>query len=191
VLWGWSEKLTPQKRVEDYTQAIMDLGAMVCTRSRPGCEHCPVSSMCLALANNAVSSFPVPRPKRAKPSRSAVLLMIQNQSGDILLQQRPPTGIWGGLWSFPEIDRTRSMPDIRNWSRQNLGLDIQVGEAWPEFVHRFSHYDLNITPLPAKLSGASGSLMETGATVWYNPKHKRDRGVARPVEKLLNELRNQ
>jgi len=190
-LWQWAEKLTPRARVENYTQAIMDLGATVCTRSKPGCASCPMTSMCRAFIEDKVDTLPIGKPKSEKPVREATLLMIVNAQGEVLLSQRPPTGIWGGLWSFPQIDGARQTPDLEDWASSHLGLRIKALKRWPTFAHHFSHYTLNITPLPAKLLRGNGSIMETGATVWYNPNSTRDRGLAQPVERLLNELRNQ
>jgi len=190
-LWQWAQKLTPRTRVENYTQAIMDLGATVCTRSKPGCAQCPMSSMCRAFIEDRVDTLPVGKAKSEKPVREATLLMIVNAQGEVLLSQRPPTGIWGGLWSFPQIDGAKRPSDLENWASTHLGLRIKASKRWPTFAHHFSHYTLKITPLPAKLLRGNGSIMETGATVWYNPNSTRDRGLAQPVERLLNELRNQ
>lgn len=188
ILWQWSDKLTPNKRIEDYTQAIMDLGATLCTRTRPNCSECPLISMCRAHLVGAVEKYPLKKPKPGKPQRSATLLMIANDNGEVLLQQRPPAGIWGGLWSFPQIDAGDDEP--RQWAKANLGLDIKPGKPWPGFTHHFSHYSLDITPLPARVMRTNRSIMEAGATVWYKPGNKQDRGLARPISKLLDELRN-
>ena len=190
-LWQWAEKLTPRSHIENYTQAIMDLGATVCTRSKPGCSHCPLTRMCRAFLENRVDTLPVPKPKTVKPVRDATLLMIVNENGEVLLSQRPPTGIWGGLWSFPQIDGANKPSELVNWASTHLGLRIKALGRWPTFAHQFSHYTLQITPLPAKLLGGNSAIMEAGATVWYNPNSTRDRGFAQPVERLLNELRNQ
>jgi A/G-specific adenine glycosylase len=190
-LWQWAEKLTPRNRIEDYTQAIMDLGATVCTRSKPHCGRCPLARTCRAFGENRVDTLPVAKPRVRKPVRDATLLMIVNDGGEVLLSQRPPTGIWGGLWSFPQIDGANKPSELVEWASSHLGLQIKALECWPTFAHHFSHYTLQITPLPAKLLRGNGSIMETGATVWYNPNSTRDRGLAQPVEKLLNELRNQ
>ena len=190
-LWQWAEKLTPRTRIENYTQAIMDLGATVCTRSKPDCEHCPMTSICRAYIEDRVGTLPVGKPRTEKPVREATLLMIVNPHGEVLLSQRPPTGIWGGLWSFPQIDGAKRSSDLEDWASTHLGVRIKTLKRWPTFAHHFSHYTLKITPLPAKLLRGNGSIMETGATVWYNPNSTRDRGLARPVERLLNELRNQ
>ena len=190
-LWQLSEKLTPTSRIENYTQAIMDLGATVCTRSKPGCENCPLASMCRAHIENRVETLPRPRPKTSKPVRDATFLIILNEQGEVLLSQRPPTGIWGGLWCFPQVEGTRKSSELIDWASSHLGIQIETLKRQPTFAHHFSHYTLKITPLPAKLVRGRVGVMEAGATVWYNPNSTRDRGLAQPVERLLNELRNQ
>lgn len=189
-LWQWAETLTPRKRIADYTQAIMDLGATLCTRSKPACDACPVSTLCAANASGTAGDYPRPRPKKAKARKNAAMLMILRDDGRVLLQQRPPTGIWGGLWSFPQLEMPVSGKTVNDWARQQFGLEIHTGVPWPDFEHHFSHYTLKITPLPAKLLGTSGACMEESATVWYKPSHTSDRGLATPVQRLLNELRN-
>jgi len=188
-LWQAAEALTPHKRIADYTQAIMDLGATVCTRSKPSCETCPLSNLCAAYASGNPGDYPRLRPKKARASKSAAMLMILNNEGKVLLQQRPPAGIWGGLWSFPQLEMPAPANAVNEWARQQLGIDIRTGDAWPSFDHQFSHYSLKITPLPAKLLGTSDACMEDSGTVWYNPNHASDRGLATPVQRLLNELR--
>jgi A/G-specific adenine glycosylase len=193
ALWQWSERLTPRHRIADYTQAIMDLGATVCTRSKPACDRCPMTSLCRAHRDNRVAELPVRKPTADKPKRSAIFLMIRNPANEILLVRRPPAGIWGGLWCFPQVDQVddaKCDSNIARWASKRLGLVVETGQPWPGFVHHFSHYSLAVTPLPARLVRTNGSVMEDGATVWYKPSSKRDRGLARPVEKLLNELRN-
>jgi len=144
--------------------------------------------MCGAFHGDAVDRYPLKKPKSDKPQRSATLLMIANDNGEVLLQQRPPAGIWGGLWSFPQVDGDSEEP--QQWARTHLGLDIKPGKPWPGFTHHFSHYSLAITPLPARVMRTSPSMMEAGATVWYKPGNEPDRGLARPISRLLNDLRN-
>jgi len=189
-LWGLSEALTPSSRIEEYTQAIMDLGATVCTRNKPRCDACPLTSMCQAYLQGRVDQFPRPKPRKDRPEREAAFLMIVNDEGKYLLAQRPPSGIWGGLWCFPQIDETGEQLNVENWASKNLGLRIKALNEWPDFTHHFSHYSLKIRPLPAKLIGGQDAVMEAGPSVWYNPNSTRDRGLAQPVERLLNELRN-
>jgi A/G-specific adenine glycosylase len=117
------------------------------------------------------------------------MLMILRDDGRVLLQRRPPSGIWGGLWSFPQLEKPLTRAAAKKWARLQLGLEIRAGTPWPDFEHQFSHYTLKITPLPAKLLGTSGACMEESGTVWYNPNHASDRGLATPVQRLLNELR--
>ncbi len=103
-LWSISEQLVPAERLGDYTQAIMDLGALVCTRSSPRCVECPVADRCVAWAEGLVDTLPLPRLRAARTTRSRHALVLRNRDGCILLQRRPPSGIWGGLWSLPEFE---------------------------------------------------------------------------------------
>ncbi|NBB92056.1 MAG: A/G-specific adenine glycosylase, partial [Gammaproteobacteria bacterium] len=109
-LWQEAEALTPQDRARDYTQAIMDLGATLCTPRRPACERCPVDEDCFARRADRVEELPAPKPKRSRPLRDATLVIIENDRGELLLQRRPPSGIWGGLWSLPESGDIASLP---------------------------------------------------------------------------------
>jgi A/G-specific adenine glycosylase len=185
-LWQLAERLTPRMRVADYTQAIMDLGATVCQRRRPNCAACPLRRGCRATALGATDAFPVAAKRRVMPVKRAKMLLIRDDGGRVLLTQRPPAGLWGGLWSLPECEDT----DVRKFSRTQLGLDIAPQKAWPTFRHSFSHFHLDITPIPARVLGAPDRVMETISSVWYNLRRPDARGLPAPVKRLLEQLRN-
>ncbi|MDQ1342721.1 MAG: A/G-specific adenine glycosylase, partial [Pseudomonadota bacterium] len=102
-LWALAEACMPYGRLAEYTQAIMDLGATVCTRSRPACLLCPVNDSCVARIESREHQLPTPRPRAARPSRAAWLVVAMRGGHKVLLERRPPSGIWGGLWGLPEF----------------------------------------------------------------------------------------
>jgi A/G-specific adenine glycosylase len=181
-LWELAEQCTPYKRVNHYTQAIMDLGATLCTRSRPCCTDCPLQSSCQAYANNLVAQIPAPKPKKVKPRRSTVMLMAVNREGEILLQKRPQTGIWGGLWSFPELE---SSDAVAGWCQQQFAHIPEQSQAWPVVAHSFSHFDLDMTPVEVRLSKSAAKVMDGDQWLWYNTRSPAGVGLAAPVAKLL------
>lgn len=185
ALWPLAEAHTPATRSAEYTQAIMDLGATLCRRGRPQCALCPLADGCAALAHGAPEVYPAARARRAKPTKRVVMLMIRDNNGHVLLQQRPPSGIWGGLWGFPEcaVDC-----DAREFSREQLGIDIELEPLWPSVPHTFSHFHLDITPQPARIIEAGGQVMENNGTVWYKLAVPDKRGLAAPVQRLLQRL---
>jgi len=145
-LWQQADELTPSERFNDYTQAIMDLGATVCTRSKPNCAACPVADNCLAYSENRVVDYPFSKPKKIKPTKQVFFLMLENKQGQILLQQRPQKGIWGGLWSFPEYEsRARCLEPLKKYESQTDSLNSLI--EWDKFRHTFSHYHLEIYPM--------------------------------------------
>lgn len=183
-LWRLAERHTPTARVAEYTQAIMDLGATVCRRVRPDCAHCPVQRGCKAYRLGRPEDFPVTSRRRRLPVKQKNWLLIRDARGRVLLERRPPAGLWGGLWGFPET----SNADIAGWSRARLGLAIEPETPWPAWRHSFSHFHLDITPIPARLVRAT-SAMENGDTLWYNLRSPVSRGVSAPVQRLLLQLR--
>jgi A/G-specific adenine glycosylase len=187
-LWALAEQHTPAQQTAAYTQAIMDLGATICTRTRPRCDVCPVNAGCAAHAAGMETAFPSARPKKAVPVRSVCMLMLCNDDDEVLLEQRPAAGIWGGLWSFPEFS---SVDDISE--RCGGSLDINIGEAvvWPVVRHSFSHFHLDITPVFARGAENKTVVMEAPGRFWYNPSGNEERGLAAPVEKLLQRLLDQ
>ncbi len=187
-LWSLAEQLTPVARVAHYTQAIMDLGATVCTPKNPACDFCPARVKCQALAQNAIERYPFPKPRKALPVRKCSMLMITNTAGEVLLEQRPPVGIWGGLWSFPECD---PQTDWRLWLAEQLGLEIESAQTWSSVKHTFSHFHLEIQPVHVVTRMTGRVLMEGGTRVWYNSIYPDARGFAAPVKRLLDALRIQ
>jgi A/G-specific adenine glycosylase len=185
LLWQLAEDYTPAQSVSKYTQAIMDIGATVCRQRNPQCRHCPLQTACLAHSQGNAETYPDRKAKKRRPTRATTMLLIQNPERHILLQKRPPSGIWGGLWSLPEC----STGDIDGWCRQHLGLRVKPGQPWPTLRHSFSHYHLDITPVPVQLLGACSQVMETSPTVWYNLRHPDARGLATPVLSLLDKMR--
>ncbi|HEY9034091.1 MAG TPA: A/G-specific adenine glycosylase [Pseudomonadales bacterium] len=183
-LWQIAETNTPARRVNDYTQAMMDLGATVCTRSKPRCDSCPLQSRCLALQQGNCNDYPGKKPKKNLPLRSTCLLLVSH-GDDILLQQRPPTGIWPGLWSLPE---TAVDDDIDDWcSRQLPGSDYRR-ETLPGFRHSFSHYHLDIYIEHIRLAQKPLLAMEAPGRLWYNRQLPAAVGLAAPVSRILKSL---
>ena len=186
-LWSLAEQHTPRSGVAEYTQAIMDLGATLCRRSRPACEDCPVQSGCQARQQGRVADFPGRRPARSIPVKATCMLMVCDASGQVLLEQRPPTGIWGGLWSFPEIGVD---DDPLAWcSQQTLRAPVEV-VAHPQVRHTFSHFHLDISPLELRFARPQTVVME-GTRCWYNPCAPEALGLAAPVARLLDVLATQ
>ncbi|AKH68507.1 A/G-specific DNA-adenine glycosylase [Spongiibacter sp. IMCC21906] len=182
TLWAMAETYTPEQRVADYTQAIMDLGATLCSRSRPQCEICPVSADCQALALGQQSDFPGKKPRKQIPVRQTTMLIIENPQGEILLQQRPGSGIWGGLWCLPELEVDASIEDFLTRQLNSSGR-IQ---PWAQLRHTFSHFHLDIHPIHIKLNREPGCVMEGESQLWYNGQPQQKIGLAAPVKKLLN-----
>jgi len=185
VLWQHAEQHTPQTRLADYTQAMMDLGATLCTRSRPDCESCPLSQSCMALAEQRVTELPTPKPKKNKPIKSARMLVLINDQQQILLEKRPPTGIWGGLWSLPEVAMDA---DIKAYCQQQWQFKVAEIEDVESFRHTFSHYHFDITPCRVRVKNPSQCVMEAEQQVWYNSTQNHRLGLAAPVQTILNNL---
>jgi A/G-specific adenine glycosylase len=184
-LWTLADRHTPGARVADYTQAVMDLGAIVCTRARPRCAECPVRSGCRAEAEGRVASLPAPRPARDLPVRQALFILARRPSGEVLLERRPPQGVWGGLWSLPECP---AGADPAAWSIARLGVPPRAVERWPTLRHTFSHFHLDITPVLAPVEDPAPTVLEGDATFWYQPGTALPGGLAAPVARLLDRL---
>lgn len=182
-LWEIAEAYTPKARANHYTQAMMDMGATLCTRSKPKCEICPLRDGCIACAKGNPQDYPGKKTKKALPEKSVQLLMLRNPAGDLLLQQRPNQGIWGGLWSFPEL---AIEADVAAYVVDHFGKFVEH-EVWDSYRHTFSHYHLDITPVLVQLAKTPQAIGEA-ATHWYNPHQPDALGLAAPVKKLLEKL---
>ncbi len=190
-LWQIAEQYTPAERTGAYTQAMMDLGATLCTRSKPACGICPFSDICEARIQGRQAEFPHSKEKKTLPEKSTWMLLLQS-GDDLLLYKRPQTGIWGGLWSLPEFGGSDDIASV-------LALDgttrIVQWQEWPAFRHTFSHYHLDIHPVQVQLDRRPDRILEGGVAgagqVWYNGQQIRDLGLAAPVRKLIDQLFSQ
>lgn len=185
-LWTLSESLTPTTQLADYTQAIMDLGATVCKRSRPQCELCPVHQGCRAFNAHAVQDYPASRPKKVRPLRSVRMLILARDGNEILLVRRPPSGIWGGLWSLPELPENKT---TEQYCREHLGLDVLVSEEVTGLRHGFTHFEMDIFPIRAQVE-TSDTINDAGDQLWYKlapGKLQQDPGMPAPVTRLLQQ----
>jgi A/G-specific adenine glycosylase len=183
-LWQLADELTPHTRVADYTQAIMDLGATVCTRARPLCMHCPVSDGCRAQLEGTQARVPASKPKVHKPCRSVRMLVLQDASGSVLLERRPTAGIWAGLYSLPELPADAS---VAAWSAEHIGFRVKHERRLDTISHSFTHFDLEIEPLLAQLAGHE-AVMDRADLLWYKPGHSQRPGIPAPVSRLLDTL---
>ena len=182
-LWALADSLMPQQRVNHYTQAMMDLGATLCTRSKPQCTICPVQVHCLAWQRGTPSAFPEPKPKSVVPVKHTHMLLLVNAQQQVLLYRRPSTGLWGGLWSLPELEELTQLPAFAQ--QQQLSI-IEPAQALPSIKHTFSHFHLQIQPQLIQVS-ATPAVAEAD-WLWYNPSQAAQIGFAAPVKKLLKNL---
>jgi A/G-specific adenine glycosylase len=162
-----------------YTQALMDMGANVCTRSKPKCALCPVQEDCVALAMDRVDELPAPRPRKAVPERHAIMLLLMH-GNDILLEKRASVGIWGGLWSLPQFDDEAS---AQRWFAQS-GMDASDGERLGTFTHKFTHFRLHISPLRVRLAGKTLKVAQPGS-MWLDVEEALGAAIPTPVRKIL------
>jgi len=184
-LWRLAERHTPSQRVADYTQAIMDLGATLCTRGRPACERCPQAADCRALALGRQSEFPGRRPpQKSRRLRTAEFALAWDGSA-VLLERRPDAGIWGGLWSLPEIGEEETPED---WCRRRLGAEAPALERWETVEHSFTHYDLHMRPVLIRLEGRPGAAREADDERWVEVNGDNGVGLPAPVRRLLDRL---
>lgn len=175
--WELADANTPHKNVNIYTQAIMDFGATLCIRSKPNCSDCPLQSDCLAFANDRVRELPHGKPKTIKPTKQTFMLLVKNSEDEFLLQQNPPSGIWGSLWCPAQVEKLQAEHEIG-------GLNIETIETLPILKHTFSHYHLEITPVLCRPKGQPNSIAES-KQLWYKINSEQALGLAAPVKKLL------
>jgi A/G-specific adenine glycosylase len=184
-LWIIAESQTPRRRVVDYTQAIMDLGATVCVRSRPRCGDCPLAGNCVALARGLTAKLPERKPSRKVPTRSTIMLVLRDTQGRLLIERRPLTGVWAGLWSLPEVaDRTSAQRDAVRYGEIN---GTSAFADLPPFVHGFSHYRLEVTPIVLHVA-ADRRIADDPDRRWVHPEQAAALGLPAPVRKLIASL---
>ncbi|MGO9512346.1 MAG: A/G-specific adenine glycosylase [Steroidobacteraceae bacterium] len=206
ALWSQADACTPRLRVAAYTQAIMDLGATVCTRTRPGCTVCPLSAACVAAREGRQVELPSPRPRRARKAREAVLLIAERgaeASLAVLLEHRPAPGIWGGLWSPPQFDNESAALE---WCRRELGR-VVLTEPLTPIDHAFTHFDLRLNPLRVRCSPAMSvresegmhvaegvreaeGVQEVKDRLWYVLRAPPRVGLPQPILQLFDRMRS-
>jgi A/G-specific adenine glycosylase len=189
TLWQHAEEHTPDQRPGAYAQAMMDLGATVCTRSRPRCEHCPVASRCEARRRDAIAEFPARKARRHKPLQAARMFLVVDPDGRCLLEQRPPQGLWGGLWTPPQ----RSMETSPEELCAEFGIthdDVASSRSGKAFRHSFTHFHLDIEPLYVTLSRKLSEVADRPDTCWYDAAAvpRPSIGLSAPAAKLLKSI---
>ena len=181
-LWKEAESRLPTNRGADYTQAVMDLGALMCTRSNPICGQCPVDTDCQALILDIISELPSPRPATKVSDKTTHMLILRDEQGRVLLEKRPPAGIWGGLWCLPEGESVETL-------EATLGCSVTRATTLPVVEHRLSHIRMTIHPALATATDAR-QVKCGGQRDWFDPVQQRKLGLPKPVTDLLKRLTN-
>ena len=184
ALWQAADEHTPDARVADYTQAIMDLGATLCTRSSPACDACPVGGDCSARIAGTTGDYPGRKAAGEKPLRQTTMVLAV-QRGALYLERRPPAGIWGGLWSLPEIGHG----EVAAWCEKNLDSKGSAVEPLATLRHSFSHFDLDIRPVVVHIAGPTRKVADNGDATWHRLDQDPPGGVAAPVQQLIDTLK--
>ncbi len=184
-LWEAAERRTPQRRVGAYTQAIMDLGATICRRSQPLCDACPIAVDCIVRINADIDNYPGRKLSKVKPIRQTTMVMAISGRA-VYMERRPPAGIWGGLWSLPEMNGDA----VDGWCERVInGGQVDI-ESWAVLRHSFSHYDLDIHPVVVRVDAVSRKVADGDDSTWYELDESPPGGIAAPVQKLISELKN-
>ena len=180
--WALAEKLLPSRGIKTYTQALMDLGASVCTRTRPACERCPVARDCVARRDGRIAELPAARKRKPLPLKRSTWLVLLHQ-GAVLLERRPSSGIWGGLWVFPE----GPSGDVRAYCKRNLSLEITQAQKMPVIEHGFTHFRLIIQPMRCRIRNVPRHT-ELPGKIWLDVADAARAAVPAPVKTLLSGL---
>lgn len=184
-LWLLAENLLPDQEMVAYTQGLMDLGATLCTRSKPKCSVCPVNKTCEAYKQQRVHELPTPKPRQTIPEKHTTMLILQ-YGGEVMLEKRPPAGIWGGLWSFPEVNVN---DDIAAIALSKFGVSTQADKPLPILSHTFTHFKLHIQPQPLTVLRA-GSRTGEPSRVWLSIEDAIGAAIPTPVRKILQLLQH-
>jgi A/G-specific adenine glycosylase len=190
-LWTLAEIHMPQDRLADYTQAIMDLGAGICARSRPRCGGCPLADDCIARVRGLTAQLPGRKPAREIPTRQTIMLVLRDAAGRVLLERRPPVGVWAGLWSLPEAaDHASARARVAPY--RGAAQNRSEFSPLPAFVHGFSHYRLEVTPLQLHIGHKRGAqvthVADDAGRRWLHPHEAAELGLPAPVRKLIASL---
>jgi len=181
-LWQIAEDNTPSNDAHHYNQAIMDLGATICTRSKPKCHACPLANNCQAYLQQRQTEFPTRKKAKQKMIKQIHSLLLRRDDGNVLLEKRPPMGIWGGLWSFPECSLE---DDIEHYCQTLFNCKVTAKQAWQSFTHQFTHFSLEIHPLLLSITPTSSVVMDSDVKIWYKLGNSLPGGIAKPVTVLL------
>ncbi|MFZ5574365.1 MAG: A/G-specific adenine glycosylase [Pseudomonadota bacterium] len=180
-LWRLADARLPTRGIESYTQGMMDLGAQVCTRGQPDCHACPVNADCIAYTQGRTAELPTPRPRKILPEREVQMLLLIDR-GELLLEKRPPRGIWGGLWSLPELD---AGADPLRHCREQLGVSVRTQAVLPRLSHGFTHFRLHIQPVRIDLAPRPATLP---GHIWLPPADALGAALPAPVRRLVAQL---
>ncbi len=181
-LWKLAQTHLPTSRLADYTQAQMDFGATLCTRHDPACTVCPLQQGCIALRDGRVGELPTPKPGKPLPERETIVLLLQDPDGRVLLQRRPPSGIWAALWSLPE---TTDLTTARDWLRGHVDVDYEQVETLPSIAHAFTHYRLQLHPLHWREVALRMQVADNDDIRWVAAPELVTLGIPAPIRKLL------
>ena len=181
-LWALAESQLPDARLADYTQAQMDFGATLCTRADPACVLCPLQRACIALREDRVHALPTPKPGKPLPERHALLLLLRDADGRVLLQRRPQLGVWAGLWSLPEAEDHAA---ARNWFETHVAGDYDTADALAPIDHGFSHYRLAMQPLAWTPVALRDGVRDNDDLRWTAREELAAFGIPAPVRKLI------
>ena len=184
-LWHIAERHLPQEHAANYNQGLMDLGALICKSRQPECNACPLATSCLARLEGLVDHLPEPRPRRINPHKQTRMLLLIDAKGRLRLDRRPPSGIWGGLFSPPECAHDG---DPTAWCEEHGLVARGPAETWPDVRHAFSHYRLDISPVVLSVAPDPTLVKEPDPGGWYKPAEALDMGLPAPVRRLIERL---
>ncbi len=184
-LWQLSEAVTPEQRTSDFNQAMMDLGSMVCLKSKPLCQQCPLTNHCQSYQQQTQHQYPHKKPAKRKPHKST-LMLLHRYRDEVLLYRRPPAGIWGGLWSLPEVGK---VDEIDTWQQNNLSLQSPYLSVSENLIkHQFTHFSLDISVADIKLKGFPEKISDNENMEFVALAELEKYGLPTPARKILTKM---
>ena len=183
-LWSIAATLLPEARLADWTQAQMDFGATLCTRTSPACAICPLQDVCVARREGRIAELPAAKPGKPLPQRETRMLIAEDPEGRVLLWRRPPTGIWASLWSLPQHE---NLEEAQAWFQRHLDGDLASARALPALDHGFTHFRLRIHPRLIAVNGTRAAIGDNADLRWASRAELAAIGLPAPVRKLLQE----